>query len=473
MKNYKNILCAVLTVTVLAISCTDRLEIGPISNVGSGNFYKTKSDIEQAVVASYDALQDEGQYKFNFMFLMEIRADDAFVESPTNSGGAQGDIDLFQITPGNSRIEDSWNSCYKGIQRCNIVLNRIGDIDMDATLKNTRSGEVKFLRALTYFNLVRLWGNVPLVTSETGDPFELFSIGRTPVSDVYKQIIKDLTEAVSQLPSTNGVGRATKGAAQTLLGKVYLTQKNWDDAVTVLSAVSGYSLNSKFEDNFGSANENGSESIFEVQFQAGNGEGSIFPNQVAPVGSADELLKGIGSQRGENIPSNSLFNSFETGDLRKDASIGILANGTTRYAKKLIEVPVADQDSNLNFIVLRYADVLLMLAEALNEQNYASGGRAFELINQIRTRAGLSSFTSTDLPDQASFRNAVLNERRHEFVSENHRWFDLVRTSRAISTLNASTSSFKVSSHQLIYPVPLSALDAINDTSIFPQNPGY
>lgn len=458
----------------IATGCEDRLEISPISNVGGDNFYLTESDIQQAVVAGYDAIQAYGQYNYVFMLLMEIRADDAAPEDPSHNSSAQGDIDLFRMTPSNSRINSAWNNCYRGIQRCNIVLNRIDDVDFDSTTKNALSGEVKFLRALTYFNMVRLWGDVPLVINEVSDPFESFSIGRTSVTEVYTQIIADLTQAVDQLPQTNEAGRATTDVAKTLLGKVYLTLGNWSDANLILSNVSGYSLQPNFADNFGISNENGIESIFEVQYQAGNGEGSRYPNEVAPFGSESELLNGIGSQRGENIPSLDLLNSFETGDLRKNVSIGILADGITRYAKKLIAIPSADYDSDLNFIVLRYADVLLMRAEALNELGYNTNGEAFDLLNQIRNRAGLASLTDDDLPNQSSFRDAILEERRHEFVSENHRWFDLVRTGRAVEVMNASTSVPRiVSDFQLIYPIPLSAINTVNDLDILPQNPGY
>ena len=468
-----NIKIFILIIGISIFSCENQLEIAPISNVSVDVFYKTESDIEQAVVAAYDELQSVGQYGFNYMIFMEIRSDNAFVESPTNVGGEYGEVDLFALTPGNSKLNDTWNSCYQGIQRCNIVLNRIDAIEMDATKKTTRIGEIKFIRALTYFNLVRLWGDVPLVLTETNDPFEFFEVGRTSVSDIYTQIILDLNEATSVLPTSNETGRATKGAAQTLLGKVHLTLGNWTDANTTLSNVSGYSLQSNFGNNFGIANENGVESIFEIQFQAGNGEGSRYPNEVAPVGSANELLNGIGSQRGENIPSDMLFGSFETGDSRRDTSIGVLSNGTTKYAKKLIDIPVADYDSSLNILLLRYADVVLMRAEALNEIGYVADGEAFTLMNQIRNRAGLTSLTAVDLPNQQSFRDAIAEERKYEFVSENQRWFDLLRTGKAIEVMNASTSAFTVDSHQLIYPLPLSAIDAINNPAIFPQNPGY
>lgn len=471
MKNYRSKLI-VLALGLVFFGCADRLEIAPPSNVSVDVFYQTSDDIEQAVVAAYDALQNEGQYGFNFMMYMEIRSDNASVESPTNVDGEYGDIDLFQLSSGNTRLASSWNSCYEGIQRCNIVLNRIGNVDMDESAKTIRSGEVKFIRALTYFNLVRMWGDVPLVTTETTDPFDAFAIGRSSIADVYDQIITDLDEAVAVLPATSDAGRATSGAAKTLLGKVHLTLENWDEAVSTLSGITGYTLNANFGDNFGIANKNSPESIFEVQFQSGVSEGSPYPNQVAPVGSADSLLNGIGSQRGENIPSSLLYNSFETGDLRRDLSIGIF-NGTINFAVKLIDIPLADYDSDLNVIVFRYADVLLMRAEALNEQGYAADGEAFDLLNQIRNRAGLADLTSVELPNQDSFREAVTEERRHEFVSENHRWFDLIRTGKAMEVMNASTSAFSVLAHQLLFPIPLSALDAINNPEIFDQNDGY
>jgi len=467
-------LLGAILVIVLVSACDNELQLVPESSVTVDVFFQTEDDIEQAVVAAYASLQDEGQYGFNFMFMMEIRADDAFVESPTNSNGAQGDIDLFQISSDNFRIRDAWNSIYRGIQRCNAVLNRIDDVNMDNAIRDIRKGEVQFLRALHYFNLVRLWGDVPLVLEETSDPFDLFSVGSSPQSVVYQQIIRDLNEASDDLPIiADEIGRATQGAALTLLGKVHLTLGNWGEAVSALRQVSGYELQPVFADNFGIVNENGIESIFEVQFQAGNGEGSLYPNQVAPVGSGAELLNGIGNQRGENIPARELFEAYEEGDLRRDASIGVLASGTGLYAKKLIDIPAADNDSDLNFIVMRYADVVLMLAEALNEQGYSANGEAFDLLNQIRNRAGLASLTAANLPDQSSFREAVYRERRQEFASENQRWFDLLRTGRALEVLNEGNLPFSVSEFQLLFPIPLTAIDAINDPALFPQNPGY
>lgn len=468
MKIIKFIGCII---AVSIVSCTDRLEIQAPSSLTTDSFYKTSKEIEQAVVACYDALQNSGQYGFNFMFYMDIRSEDATVESPTNSGGEYGDIDLFQVNPTNTKLNESWNSCYQGIQRCNIVLNRIGAVTMDENIKKTRTGEVKFLRALTYFNMVRLWGDVPLVLEETKDPFDYFTVGRTPTADVYTQIIKDLEEASIALPLTNDAGRATRGSANTLLGKVQLTLGKWSEAVVALNKVTGYSLQADFAKNFGIANENGKESIYEIQFKANNGEGSVYPNQVAPVG-ARALVSNIGTQRGENIPTKALFDSFEATDLRKNISIGVFEN-RINFAKKLIDKPVTENNSDLNIILLRFADVLLMKAEALNEQGYVANGEALTLLNQIRTRAGLSVLTAVNVPNQAAFRTAVYKERRHEFVSEFQRWFDLVRTGRAIDVMNASTTAFKVEQFELLFPIPLAAIDAINNPKILSQNPGY
>ncbi|MDN5199879.1 RagB/SusD family nutrient uptake outer membrane protein [Fulvivirgaceae bacterium BMA10] len=470
----------IVLLTIVIMSCDDQLDLNPLSQSSVGNFYKTEADIEQAVVAAYDALQSEGQYGQNFMFFMEIRSDNATVESPTNSSGVFGEFDLFSITPGNSVVGRAWNDCFEGIQRCNIVLNRIESIDMDASLKSIRIGEMKFVRGLTYFNLVRLWGDVPLVITETEDPFDAFDVGRTSVSQIYTQIINDLSDAINALPDTQSeAGRATKGAANTLLGKVYLTLGDYSNAETALRNVLGkYSLQGSYQDIFGIANENNAESIFEIQFQSGfgsildGGEGSPYPNLVAPVGTGQDLLNGVGQAKGENIPTNDLFNIYSINDQRRDVAIG--STGTIFYAKKLIAPPSADFDSDVNVIVLRYADVLLMLAEVLNEQGYVADGEAFDLLDQVRNRAGLTTaLTSADLTDQSSFRDMILNERRREFASENHRWFDLLRTGRALEVMNASTSVFSVGEHQLLYPLPLSAIDAMNNPEIFPQNPGY
>lgn len=482
----RKILIALIPVIIAASSCSKSfLDLKPQSQGNVDNFYKTAADIDQAVAGAYDALQSVGEYGQNFVYFMEVSSDNSKQESITNSGGVYGDFDLFRVVASNTVLDQTWQYCYSGIFRCNTILSRIDRINMDQTTKSIRIGETKFLRALTYFNLVRIWGPVSLVTTEVTNPYDAFSFGRASVDSIYTQIIRDLQDAAGALPANftgKDLGRATKIAAQTLLGKVYLTRKNYTAATEQLKAVIDYAnanpnalnLLPNFADLFKVTNKNSKESIFEVQFvKGGVGEGSRFVNLFAPANTT-QFTNGIGTALGDNEPTANLANAYTAGDLRKDVTIGAIADGRT-YAKKYVgqDVPGLANDAGNNFIVLRYADVLLMYAEALNEIAYDAGGAgdAWKYINKVHQRAGLTALTTTDLPDQAAFGLAVENERRLELAFENHRWFDLVRTGRAIDVMNASGGGFTVKPYQLIFPVPQTQIDTNPDK--IKQNPYY
>ena len=486
----KNILIIILA-TLSIFSCSNELDLAPISTPSLSDFFKNSADIEAAVNGAYDGLQQKGQYGHSYPFLMEVRSDNTEESDAGNSGGQFADFDLFTLSTSNSFITDTWNDAYIGIQRCNVILNRIDDIaDMDDATKTIRKGEVLFIRALTYFNLVRLFGDVPLVTTETTDPFDAFGQGRDAEATVYAQIISDLTAAASALPNTQSVtGKATNGAAYALLGKVHLTLGNYADAIGALGNVSGYSLVANYADLFGESNENNAESIFEIQYTSGSGstivanglgtglgEGSAFANLFAPVGGSSIVVNG--ATIGSNRPTSDLWNSYNPADLRRDVNIGQFGVDNVLYPRKLMGVAAGDLDSGVNAIVLRYADVILMHAEALNEQGYVADGPAFDLINQIRNRAGLPDLTSATVTNQADFRLAIENERRWELAFENHRWFDLLRTGRALEviqnhtteTANNPVSLASVSGNQLLYPMPQGTIDTNPAIS---QNPGY
>ncbi|MEX0315731.1 MAG: RagB/SusD family nutrient uptake outer membrane protein [Allomuricauda sp.] len=482
----------ILIIAVISFhSCSDELNLNPISTPSLSDFFKNAADIEAAVNGAYDALQQKGQYGQSFPFLMEVRSDNTEESDDGNSGGVFADIDLFLIEPSNSLLEDAWADSYDGIQRCNAILNRIDAIeDMDEGTKTIRKGEVLFLRGLMYFNLVRLFGDVPLVITETTDPFDAFGNGRNQVSEVYAQIVNDLTMASSSLPANQSVvGKATSGAAFALLGKVQLTLGNYSEAISALGNVSGYSLVPNYADIFGEANENNVESIFEVQYVSGSGstfianglgnalgEGSAYANLFAPVGGSSIVING--NSLGSNRPTSDLWNSYDPTDLRRDANIGQFGPDNVRYPIKLVGPAAGDLDSDVNAIVLRYADVLLMHAEALNEQGYVADGQAFDLINQIRARAGLADLTSATVANQQEFRLAVENERRWELAFENHRWFDLIRTGRALEVIQNHTTETannpvllsSVSNNQLLFPIPQNEIDTNPDLT---QNPGY
>jgi hypothetical protein len=480
----KNLIIIMVLLLPVITACENDIDLAPISTSSLDNFFRNEADLESAIIGAYDALQSRGQYSQSFPFLMELRADNATESETGRSGEMFSHVELFTLSTDNGLLEDAWADGYNGIQRCNVALNRMDAIEMDSNIKSIRRGELRFLRALTYFNLVRIFGEIPLVLNETIDPFDSFDQGKSTIDQIYAQIIIDLSEAVTALPSAQSEpGRATSGAANTLLGKVYLTRGQYVEAITALRTVTGYSLLVNYADIFGTANENNSESIFEVQYSSGSGsaisanglgsgtgEGSPFPAFFAPIGDAD--LIGGGQTLGGNRPTMDLFSSYEATDLRRSINIG--DNGTDLYPAKLVSTQTADLDSDVNSIVLRYADVVLMLAEALNEQGYVADGEAFTLLNSIRSRAGLVNLTSLDLSDQASFRLAVEEERRLELAFENHRWFDLVRTGRALTVMNGHegfVGSISINTHQLLYPVPQREIDANPD--VLTQNIGY
>jgi hypothetical protein len=474
----KYILAGLLMLSLTA--CKEQfLDLSPVSAVGTSTFFKTQSDVLTALNGAYGALQFNGQYGQLYV-VSEIPSDDT---SPVLSGSVtdQDEFDKFYVRTTNPYTLARWNDGYKGIYRANAVIERIGGVTMDETLKKRIVGEAKFLRALMYFNLVRVFGDVPLVLTEITDPLQGYEYGRTPVADVYTQIIKDLSDAETVLlVSYTGadVGRATAGAAKSLLGKVYLTQKRYADAVTKLKEVidkATYSLLPAYADLFKAANKNSRESIFEVQYKKGNiGEGSPFANSYAPENSGNAVITFGGG--GNNHPTPDLDNSYETGDPRRNVSMAssyVNSSGAKidyYYIKKYADPPVVNGDSDDNWYVLRYADVFLMYAEALNETSKTA--EALPYLNQVRKRVGLADKAITA---QADLRLAIEQERRVELAFEGHRWFDIVRTGRALPILQAKATAIGIKTalteNNLVFPIPQSQID-INPTKI-KQNPGY
>jgi hypothetical protein len=294
-----------------------------------------------------------------------------------------------------------------------------------------------------------------------------------------------LTEAAAEgaLPlqyDSSERGRATKGSALALLGKVHLTLGNHSEAAGFLRQVIDlniYQLLPDYADIFEIDNANHAESIFEVQFKGGTGQGmgSNFFHTFSPF-TAGSLIVGVGSGAGFGQPSADMIASYEEGDLRKDIS---LQEGFVNEAGEFIPEPwiskyidpspFAANDNDNNFPVIRYADVLLMHAEALNELAYEPGGEAFTHLNAVRQRAGLDPFDGQDLPNQEAFRLAIENERRHELAFEGHRWFDLVRTDRLLPVMNSV--GIELQEYQKIFPVPQTQIDV--NPGVITQNPGH
>ncbi|MEL7160776.1 MAG: RagB/SusD family nutrient uptake outer membrane protein, partial [Bacteroidota bacterium] len=393
-----------------------------------------------------------------------------FEEIAANDGGRFGQLDDFSTNAGNDLVGDVWRESYEGIQRANVVLARIDAIAYaEESLKSQRIGEVAFIRALLYFNLVRLYGDVPLVLEETQNPSDFFGQGRTAAGAVYDQIEADLNDAIQRLPQTTDEGRPARGAAQALLADVLMNRGAYAEAVPLLQAVvnSGvYQLAPSTDALFGEANEGNAEVLFAVQFASevnGNAEGNPIAAQFRPSGTT-------ANAKGHNLPSAAFVSLYTDGDTRRNDYVGLDAAANPFYFSTKYEVaPSGVNDSGTDVYVIRYADVLLKLAEALNETGNA--GEAIPLLNQVRNRAGLAD---TEASDQGGVRAAIELERRLEFIGEGHRWFDLKRTGKAVATMNAwfaaNNIGVTIDEDNLFLPVPQSQVDT--DPTIT-QNTGY
>lgn len=455
---FKNII-SILVITVM-FSCSDSFtDLAPISQRNAGIFYETASDMQVAVNAIYSSLKSDGCYNQSYWILQELRSDNTFWDGT----GLAEDVtvfDKFIAVPTNNITKDAWSDSYQGISRANIVLNRIDAIDMDAGLKNQLKGEALFLRSLYYYHLAVAFGNIPLVLTEPTTVEEGQTHTQVGANTIYDQLIADLTKAESDLPQSYGSadrGRATKGAVATLLAKVQLTKGDKSGAEASLRRVMtyGYSLVPDYANLWGVDNEYNSESIFEVDFEGGFGDqGNSFTSQFHGVLSVPVTS----GQR--NFPERDLTDAYEAGDLRFAATLeGVTVDLTGWPIKYGSTNAFSDDDAPNNWVVFRYADVLLMLAEAIGE-----GAEAYDLINEVRTRAGLAD---VDANSPGSFEEKLLQERRVELAFENHRWADLLRFGVAEAVMSAHG---KPINGRLLFAIPQRELDL---NSKFSQNPGY
>ncbi|MFC2116774.1 RagB/SusD family nutrient uptake outer membrane protein [Bacteroidota bacterium] len=467
----------------------DIINLSPVSELVTTNFYESEVDFDNALIAAYDVLQEKNEIDF---VMSEIKSDNG----TEMKYQYEKDIDNFSVNPTNQLVSDFWKIAYKGIFRANIILDKIGNADFADEDKNRIIGQAKFIRAYIYFDLVRYFGDVPLATSVLRLSESIDHI-RNPVDEVYQLIESDLMEASALLPSVypnaDDMGRVTKGAANAMLAKVYLTRKKYSDAKISLEAVindseAGYQLLPVFDDVFSLENQNSKEIVFAIQYSSGTGqEGNDFMNVFGPVNPLADVASGGGSEH--NMPTADLIRAYEPGDTRKAATLSeyvAIASDTvnTPYNRKYL-VDQNVNDSGLDWPVIRYSDVILMYAEVLNELDDLSG--AIVQINKIRERAfgdQIHNFDAGSIPNKDVFRTRVLNERRVELAFENHRWFDLVRTEKALEFLQVEnrladwrTGAILISldlnmqAYQILYPIPLDEIEVSEGN--LTQNPGY
>ncbi len=487
----RNMLMAALFTSLVGWTCQKALEEKPRSLLTDKVFYTTASDAILAVNAAYDHMgggtssADFGGVYFNSFWV---------IQAVTSDNGQAGNQDAntiqlseFRHDPNNAHVEDVWEDTYKTINVANIALANIPSIAMDDGLKSRLLGEVYFIRGLMYFELVRMFGAVPLQLTPTTD-LSVLSVERTDAETVYQQIIADLKEAESRLPnqySGADVGRATTGAASALLAKLFLTRGDWvsarDHAGRVMS-LGVYRLLDDYAQVFKISNNNSEEIIFGINYTFNNDaiwETSQFNVRALPLA----LNRNSNSWE---VPTRDVYNDFDALDRRWEVTFATTfteSDGTVltfdphvfKYWDQEAE-PTASS-SGADFYKLRYADVLLMFAEAENEVNGGPSAEAYEALNRVRRRARFDGEEERSvLPDltgldQNAFRQAVWKERRREFVWEGQRWFDLVRQGRLKQRVEAAKPSVIVDDQKhILFAIPQRERDLNENLS---QNPGY
>ncbi len=440
--------------------CRDSfLTIVPETQLSSGTFFKTESDFAQAVNAAYVPLRSI--YNDRIWKLTELHSDNAYYARNPLFGAVDATENLADFAvpiasgvTANDNVLQQYRQDYLIISRANQILALIDNVDFDATSKGNLKGQALFLRAYAYFELTRLFGKVPLHLVPVANRQEA-ALPLSTTAELYAQIEKDALEASKILfdKSKQEAGRVTSGTAKTLLADLYITQKKWAQAETVLKevvATGGYSLIANYADVFSTstANKNNSESVFEVQYMEGSAgyNGNFFYQFLPRPIKATELAPITGtsnpqdlSEEGNNIPTPDIIAAYETGDKRKDASIAYVtlsqsarANKVYPYIKKYAKTHALHNNTGTNWPVYRYAEVILFLAEALNEQNKTADAATY--LNMIRTRAGLAA---TKASSTADMREAIFKERRVELAFENKRWFDIVRAGRVKEIIGA------------------------------------
>jgi len=496
----------------IALSClvfsSGCLNESPEDQIGADDFYKTTEDINQAVMACYNGLQSTIK---NEWYLTELRSDNSrhygAGSTAVNSRNIYA-MDNFRVETTHPINQSYWEAVYHNIANCNTVFQHIGVVNNE-TKRKQFEGEAAFVRAYHYFNLVRLYGPLFIVT-ERINMHQANQAERSPVEKVYELIENDLKTIIDEqkLPvsyESSQKGRADIWAVKTLLAKVYMTLGRLSEAKTLLLDVeknSVYGLvNKGYADVFSIGNEMNEEIIFTIRFKAGGfGLGSPFANSFSPSNSSDMIVSAGGD--GNNCPSNDLIVSYENGDKRKDVTLAttwLNPNGETvytPYSKKYLSPVQTRYDAENDWPLIRFADVLLMLGEIENELSGPTQGLPY--LNMTRTRAGLTSLISEDVPNKHAFRMAMEKERRLEFAFENHRLFDLMRTNRLISVMknhfdteqiaNANTGIMgayygdaknesylpeeyrTLQSWQMLLPIPYSVISVAPNAT---QNPGY
>lgn len=495
---------SLIAVLGLLSACDKKLDQNPISQQATSTFYTNQNDFIQGVNAAYSGLKTWPDRMLN---LSETRSDNLYAVSDGGVREWEGINSFFKTIAGNSYVTEAWSGNYASIFKVNTFLENLSvkgaEVIPNATLRTRLEAEAKFLRAFYYFDLVRWFGQVPLV-EKTLTPAEALQVGRTAVNDVYGLILSDLKFADTTLPEAYTAaadkGRATRYAVKGLLALVYMTRSGptygikgpglglneWGQALTLLNEIINskkYTFGPVYSDIFAYDKENNGEVIFDVQYSTGSTPvvGSTFAWLLVPDNWFTSTAIGKTAQGGLTIRpvSNDLLGSYETGDTRKATSIisGYTHSGGTEtrsFFKKYVDVsktPANRLDWPINFIAIRYTDILMLKAECILHGATGTQADVDGIVNQVRARAGLGIISNVTLA-------RLMEERRKEFAAEGTRWHDLVRSGLITTVMPAWITKDDVGramqpfqTNYILYPVPQSELDV--KPGLYEQNLGY
>lgn len=522
----KSLLSILILAGVFFSSCKKVIDLYPESNLNSATYYTNVEEMRTALTGCYNGLLEPLNSEW---MLTELRSDNT-KQGVTGSSSASNrelnELDMFYLNSSHPQVYNYWGATYNNIRNTNILLQKLGVVYdpasgitsfapitipiPDADRKQV-AGEALFIRAYHYFNLVRLYGGVFLVHTLLA-PDDAKKMNRSSPEEIYKLIQADLKAAAENMNtlkynqvSLANLGRATGWSAKALLAKVYLTLNKKPEALVLLNDIktnSGHALvttagsaGSAYANVFSTANEVNAEILFTIRFKSGGvGLGSPFANRFAPLNSGIAVVLGDG--QGLNYPTAHLDSSIKTGDARKTVNVSRYISGasTKLYPRKYIPAtPITANDAESDWPVLRFADVLLMIAEAQGNSQ-----TAIDNINLVRTRSGAPAIAASGITTTRAFEDTLSNERRIEFAFENHRWFDLLRFNTTFSTITAESIlkdhfareypvhykdypapaltlielQEKVTREKLLLPIPQREIDT-NTQLVITQNPGY
>jgi len=485
---------------IVGTSCNkDYLDVKPTSSITAGNFYQSQQDIQQAVTGVYSSLRS---WPVDiYLYLSEVRTNNFYA---VFEDGQRDwfDINNYQVNNQAATLHDTWAALYTMINRANGVLENIDNVNFDNSSSKTQyKSEVRFLRAYAYFQLVRLWGRVPLV-DKVISPAEGVQIKQSEPADIYNFVTTEMEAVKDSLPANytaaGDQGRVTSWAAKGILAKVYLTMAGYplnqtsmkdkaeallEDIISHEGATTKLTLTPNYGDLFGYKNDN-MHAMFEVQFVSGGlGEGTTFPSEVLGNVSTSLVNVTVLNSASRLTISQDLLTSYDSTDKRFNVTFDTSyttndnppQHSNVPFFKKFVDFGLTTltkyDDWPENFPLLRYADILLMEAEILNDKSGPTQ-QAVDLLNRVIERAGLADITPATKDE---FDAALTTEYRHEFADEGKYWFYLVRTGKAISTMNAwfaaTGRNTTIDEHDLVYPIPQTEMDIY--PGLYQQNPGY